>query len=79
MMQAEPMSWPKRWTVVDVILFANNPRVKIDKLAQTFDCKQYVFDGSNNLWKINDWKRDCDSLHLRHHSTPEKGAFVMEL
>ncbi len=61
---------------VDLIVLAKNARVQIPELMQHFNCRQFVLDGSNSLWKINRWKRDCDSLHLRHHSTPEKGAFV---
>ena len=64
---------------LDVIIIAHNPKVYIADLARIFDCKQYVFDGSNSTWKINQWKKDCDSLHLRHYSTGDKGAFVMDL
>jgi len=64
---------------VDAIIITKNPRIYMSQLANTFDCKQYVFDASNPLWKINKWKKDCDSLHLRHHSIPEKGAFEMDL
>jgi competence protein ComEC len=64
---------------VDVIILSRNPRIYISQLAAVFDCKRYVFDASNPLWKIKLWKKDCDSLHLPHHSIPEKGAFEMEL
>jgi competence protein ComEC len=64
---------------VDVIVISNNPRIYIPKLHEAFNCSLYVFDASNPEWKIKLWKKDCDSLHLRHHSTPEQGAFVMEL
>lgn len=64
---------------VDVIVISNNPRIYISKLNDAFNCGQYVFDATNPQWKINLWKKDCDSLHLRHHSTPEKGAYVMAL
>lgn len=64
---------------VDLIIVSHNPRLYISELANVFDCKQYVFDGSNSTWKINQWKKDCDSLHLRHHSTADKGAFEMNL
>lgn len=39
----------------------------------------YVFDSSSPLWKIEKWKKEADSLHLRHHSVPLQGAFQMEL
>jgi competence protein ComEC len=64
---------------VDLIIISKNPRVYIPKLAAVFSCNQYVFDGSNSQWKINQWKKDCDSLHLQHYSTPDKGAFEWNL
>jgi len=64
---------------VDILIIAHNPRIYISQLQQAFDCKLIVFDSSNPLWKIQLWKKDCDNLHLRFHSTPEKGALVMDL
>ena len=64
---------------MDIIILRGNPKIYLTQLAAVFDCKQYVFDSSNPLWKIQYWKKDADSLHLRHHSTPEKGAFEMAL
>ncbi len=63
---------------VDIIVLSKNPRLYIPQLAGVFDCKQYVFDASNSLWKINYWKKDCEKLLLRCHSVAEQGAFVME-
>ena len=34
-------------------------------------------DGSNKLWKIREWEKQAQELHLRLHSIPEKGAFIM--
>ncbi len=64
---------------VDLIIISKSPRIYISQLASVFDCKEYVFDGSNSLWKINKWKKDCDSLHLPHYSTTDKGAFEWKL
>ncbi|MDE3142525.1 MAG: ComEC family competence protein [Bacteroidota bacterium] len=64
---------------LDAIILSKNPKLTITQLAQAFDCNQYIFDASNPLWKIKQWKKDCENLHLRHHSIPEQGAFVMEL
>jgi competence protein ComEC len=64
---------------VDVIILSKNPRIYINELAAVFDCKQYVFDASNPLWKISLWKKDCESLKLPHHSVNEKGAFELKL
>ena len=34
-------------------------------------------DGSNKLWKIRQWEKQAQELHLRLHSIPEKGAFII--
>ena len=64
---------------VDLLLISGNPKLYFNKLAETFSIKQVVFDGSCPAWKINYWKKDCDSLHIPWHDVSEKGAFVMNL
>jgi competence protein ComEC len=69
---------PEKKIPVDIIVLSKNPKLYIPQLAEVFDCKQYVFDASNSLWKINYWKKDCEKLLLRFHSVAEQGAFVVE-
>ncbi|MCW3087738.1 MAG: ComEC/Rec2 family competence protein [Sediminibacterium sp.] len=64
---------------VDIIVLSGHPEISLSRLAAAFACRQYVFDSSNPLWKIRHWKKEADSLHLRHHSVPEQGAFEMDL
>lgn len=64
---------------VDIIILSGNPNTRITGLAVVFNCKQWVFDSSNPLWKIRYWKKDADSLHLRHHTIAEQGAFEADL
>ncbi len=64
---------------VDIILISHNPPIRMANLKALFDCNLYVFDGSNPLWKIRYWKKDADSLHLRHYSTWEQGALEVDL
>src|SRR5688572_22918135 len=64
---------------VDLLLISGNPKLYINKLNETFSVKQVVFDGSCPPWKINYWKKDCDSLKIPYHDVSEKGAFVMNL
>jgi competence protein ComEC len=65
--------------VLDYIIIAKNPKIKIADLLQTFDCKQFIFTSSNSLWKIDQWKKECEELHLHSHSVAEQGAFVTDL
>jgi hypothetical protein len=38
---------------------------------------QLIADGSTKLWKIKQWEKEAQEVHLRLHSTPEKGAFLL--
>ena len=64
---------------VDYIIISENPKLDIARLAQVFNCGVFIFDGSNSLWKIAEWKKVCEQLHLRCYSVPEQGAFVLDL
>ena len=64
---------------VDLLLVSGNPKLYFNKLAETFLIKHAVFDGSCPAWKVNYWKKECDSLHIPYHDVSEKGAFVMNL
>lgn len=64
---------------VDIIIISKSPKLYIQQLAAVFNCKQYVVDASNSLWKIGKWKKDCEELHLQLHSVPGKGAFIVDL
>ena len=64
---------------IDLIIISGNPKLYIPQLAAVFECKQYIFDASNSLWKIGKWQKDCDALHLQWYSIPEQGAFVSDL
>ena len=64
---------------VDYIIISKSPKLYIPQLAKVFNCNQYIFDGSNSLWKIAKWKTDCEQLNLRCYSVPEQGAFVLDL
>ena len=64
---------------INYILISKNPPINISEVAQNFDCKNYIFDASNPQWKIEQWKKECEELHLHFHSVPEQGAFVINL
>jgi competence protein ComEC len=66
-------------TDLDIIVISKSPKLYISQLASVFNCKQYVFDGSNSLWKIDKWKKDCEKLHLPFYSIPDQGAFILNI
>jgi competence protein ComEC len=61
---------------VDLLILSGNPRLSVNQLAKTFLIKQMVFDGSCPAWKVNYWKRDCDSLKIPAHDVKSQGAYV---
>jgi competence protein ComEC len=63
----------------DVLVLGNEAGAQVADLVRLFGCSQVVFDSSNPVWKIEKWKKACNGLHLRFHSVPQEGAFVMEL
>ena len=64
---------------LDYIIISKNPRVNLANLASVFHCKTYIFDASNSSGKIEQWKKECEELHLHFHSVSEQGAFVINL
>ncbi len=62
----------------DIVVIQKGSFLNMSDLHRVFNAHLYIFDGNNPLWKIRKWKKEADSLHLRHHSVPEQGAFVME-
>jgi competence protein ComEC len=64
---------------VDLLIISKNPRLYMSSLVKSFIIKQVVFDGSNPQWKVNYWKKDCDSLGIPYHDVTTNGAFVMNL
>jgi competence protein ComEC len=70
---------PKSKIPIDILIVSKNPKLYFKELSKTFSVKQVVFDSSCPAWKVNYWKKDCDSLHIPYHNVVEKGAFVMNL
>lgn len=64
---------------IDYIVLSKNAKIKIADLYKTFDCKNYIFTASNSMWKIGEWEKECEELHLRSHSVATQGAFVTDL
>lgn len=64
---------------VDLLVISKNPKINISKLAHSLNIKQIVFDGSASYWRLNQWKKDCDSFNIPYYDVKDKGAFVMNV
>lgn len=64
---------------IDYIILTNNAKIKIADLFKTFDCQNFIFTANNSMWRIGEWEKECEELHLRSHSVAKQGAFVTNL
>ena len=64
---------------IDLVIISKDPKLYISQLTAVFNCKQFVFDASNPLWKIEKWQKECETLNLSGHSIPGQGAFIYDI
>ena len=65
--------------MVDVLLITKNANVDIADITSSVMPSCIVFDASNSLWKIAQWKKQCSLLHLPYFTTAEQGAFILDV
>ena len=63
---------------VDILLISKNPKIKIADIVTAVKPSIVILDASNSLWKIENWKKECEQLLLRCYSVPDQGAFILE-
>lgn len=64
---------------VDAVVITQNPKLYIKNLVETLNTPLIIFDGSNSTYKINYWKKDCDSLHIPYYICAMQGAYIFNL
>ncbi len=63
---------------IDVLVICKKPKINISDITNAVMPTTVVFDASNSLWKIAQWKKECEELHLQYFITGEQGAFVLD-
>ncbi len=64
---------------IDFLILTSNAPRDILPLLQTFNLELVIMDGTSPKWKVQSWRKECDSLHLPYFDISEKGAFVRNL
>ena len=64
---------------IDILIISKNPAIKISAITTAIKPSIILFDSSNSLWKIANWKKECLALALPCFSIPEQGAFVLNI
>lgn len=65
--------------VADIVVFSGNPDISIRYLIGIVSFKHLVFDGSNSLWKVKQWQKDCKKYGVSCYSVLENGAFILNM
>lgn len=63
----------------DLLIVSKNLSLSMTDIYQSFDCPQWVFDGSNPAWKISAWMAACQKLGQNCYSVVDKPAFEMNM
>lgn len=58
-----------------VLLSKATPVMLSDLLNGTLAANGIIADASTPLWKIKQWEKESQKLHLRFYSTPQRGPF----
>jgi competence protein ComEC len=66
---------PGNWGQADMMIISNNMDIPFHILFNQNPCRYWIADGTNSLWKIQEWKKEAEQLHLRFHSVNELGAY----
>ena len=62
----------------NIILISGNPGLTLEEMKiNKRNCEKIITDGSNKLWKIQQWEKEAYGLHLPLHSTAEKGPVTL--
>lgn len=64
---------------VDFILLQKNPGYTIEEISQYFSFEKIIFSTYNSSWKIEEWKKDCQTSNIPYHDISTQGAFVIAL
>lgn len=64
---------------VELLIIDNYSAADINMLHKIFPNALFIFANTNKLWKIEQWKKQCNTLNLRCHSNALDGAYIVEL
>jgi competence protein ComEC len=64
---------------IDYLILCKNANIQLSLIVNRLHPKQVIIDGSNSLWKIEQWENEAIVLHLPIFNTAKQGAFIADL
>ena len=65
--------------IVDALVIAGNPRLRLEDLLDKFTTNTIIFDATNSRYRINKWEEEANHLGLVTYDVKMDGAFVVRL
>lgn len=61
---------------IDYLILSENINMSISELKKYFSWNQVIFDSSNQRFRVNQWKNECELLGMNYYSVVDQGAFI---
>ncbi|MEO7309443.1 MAG: ComEC/Rec2 family competence protein [Chitinophagaceae bacterium] len=61
----------------DMLIITGSPKLKLADLILAIDPAIIVADGTNSRYKISQWQKEAETLHLRFHAVAGQGAYTL--
>ncbi|MBK6483620.1 MAG: ComEC family competence protein [Chitinophagaceae bacterium] len=65
--------------IVDALVIAGNPRLRLEDLLDKFTTNTIIFDATNSRYRINKWEEEANHFGLVTYDVKMDGAFVVRL
>jgi competence protein ComEC len=62
----------------DILVCSYQSDFRAESLTNRPTCTIWICAAGNAMWKIQQWKKQAERLHLRFHSVPEEGTFILQ-
>jgi len=64
---------------IDVLILSRNARIELSSLISKSKPEWVVADASNSHVRVNNWRKECDTLGISFHNLREQGALILDL
>ncbi|MES2777134.1 MAG: ComEC/Rec2 family competence protein [Bacteroidota bacterium] len=65
-------------TSADLLIITGSPKLKLADLVQSVNPGMIVADATNSRYKISQWQKEAETLHLRFHAVAGQGAYTLQ-
>ncbi len=62
----------------DMAIITGSPKLKLAELIQSINPGIIVADATNSRYKISQWQKEAETLHLRFHAVAGQGAYTLQ-